>query len=188
MDIAYNTFILVLIILIVNSVNIVDGLDGLITGISIIIMIYFIIIGYFVSHPIFSSYLGFEYNQCIKEISIFCLIVVGIKTGFLWFNSPPAKIFMGDTGSLTIGTICSFISIFVKHEILFLVIGFIFFIEGCSVIIQILYYKITHKKILKIAPIHHHFEYLNIPEIKIVLRLWIVTLFFFVIGLYSIIV
>ena len=141
-----------------NAVNLTDGLDGLATVPVMLVALSFTLISYVVGNTIFSEYLQIQYIPDVGELSIFCGSVVGACLGFLWYNAPPAKIFMGDTGSLSLGGSLAAIAIIVKHEIVLAIIGGLFVLETVSVIIQVVSYKLTGKRIFKMAPIHHHFE------------------------------
>ena len=141
-----------------NAVNLTDGLDGLATVPIMLVALSFTFISYVVGNIIFSEYLQIQYIPDVGEIAIFCGAIVGSCLGFLWYNAPPAKIFMGDTGSLSLGGSLAAIAIIVKHEIVLAIIGGLFVLETVSVIIQVISFKLTGKRIFKMAPIHHHFE------------------------------
>ena len=141
-----------------NAVNLTDGLDGLATVPVMLVALSFTLISYVVGNSIFSDYLQIQYIPDVGELSIFCGSVVGSCLGFLWYNAPPAKIFMGDTGSLSLGGSLAAVAIIVKHEIVLAIIGGLFVLETVSVIIQVISYKLTGKRVFKMAPIHHHFE------------------------------
>ena len=132
---------------------------------------------------IFSEYLQIQYIPDVGELSIFCGSVVGACLGFLWYNAPPAKIFMGDTGSLSLGGSLAAIAIIVKHEIVLAIIGGLFVLETASVIIQVISFKLTGKRIFKMAPIHHHFEKKGWAESTIVIRFWIIAIILALVGL-----
>lgn len=158
-----------------NAVNITDGLDGLAIGCSIIAGISFAIIAYISGRVDFSEYLRIPYIPGAGELSIFCAALVGGGMGFLWYNSYPAQIFMGDTGSLALGGMLALVSIIVKQEILMIVIGGVFVAEAVSVLMQRYFFKITKKRIFLCAPLHHHFQFAKWPESKITLRFWIIA-------------
>ena len=141
-----------------NAVNLTDGLDGLATVPVMLVALSFTLISYIVGNTIFSEYLKIQYIPDVGELSIFCGSIVGACLGFLWYNAPPAKIFMGDTGSLSLGGSLAAVAIIVKHEIVLAIIGGLFVLETVSVIIQVISFKLTGKRIFKMAPIHHHFE------------------------------
>ena len=141
------------------------------------------IISYATGHVNFSSYLNITYIYNSGEIAVFCMAMVGSCLGFLWYNAPPAKIFMGDTGSLSLGGSLAAIAIIVKHEIVLAIVGGLFVLETVSVIIQVLSFKLTGKRIFKMAPIHHHFEKKGWPESTIVIRFWIIAIILALVGL-----
>jgi phospho-N-acetylmuramoyl-pentapeptide-transferase len=172
-----------------NAVNLTDGLDGLVSIPIIFASIGLIVSIYMVSDPEISSIYSIFYIENSAEISILLFSLVGSMLGFLWFNSYPASIFIGDVGSLSIGALLGVISVIIKSEIFFAIIGGIFVLEALSVIIQVYYFKYTKgKRIFKMAPLHHHYEKLNIPETKVVVRFWIVSFLFLCIGLLTFII
>ena len=163
-----------------NAINLTDGLDGLATGLSAIVFFTLGIIAYASGHVNFSSYLNITYISQSGEIAVFCMAMVGACLGFLWYNSHPASIFMGDTGSLALGAAMGTIAIILKKEILLIIIAGVFVIEALSVIMQVSFFKYTRKKygaarkIFLMAPLHHHYELKGIKESKIVIRFWII--------------
>tara|TARA_A100001015_G_scaffold320977_1_gene449460 strand:- start:6082 stop:7167 length:1086 start_codon:yes stop_codon:yes gene_type:complete len=166
-----------------NAVNLTDGLDGLATVPVMLVALSFTLISYVVGNTIFSEYLQIQYIPDVGELSIFCGSIVGACLGFLWYNAPPAKIFMGDTGSLSLGGSLAAIAIIVKHEIVLAIIGGLFVLETVSVIIQVVSFKLTGKRIFKMAPIHHHFEKKGWAESTIVIRFWIIAIILALVGL-----
>ena len=166
-----------------NAVNLTDGLDGLATVPVMLVALSFTLISYVVGNTIFSDYLKIQYIPDVGELSIFCGSIVGSCLGFLWYNAPPAKIFMGDTGSLSLGGSLAAIAIIVKHEIVLAIIGGLFVLETVSVIIQVASFKLTGKRIFKMAPIHHHFEKKGWAESTIVIRFWIIAIILALVGL-----
>ena len=166
-----------------NAVNLTDGLDGLATVPVMLVALSFTLISYVVGNTIFSEYLKLQYIPDTGELAIFCGSIVGSCLGFLWYNAPPAKIFMGDTGSLSLGGSLAAIAIIVKHEIVLAIIGGLFVLETVSVIIQVISFKLTGKRIFKMAPIHHHFEQKGWAESTIVIRFWIIAIILALIGL-----
>ena len=166
-----------------NAVNLTDGLDGLATVPVMLVALSFTLISYVVGNTIFSEYLKIQYIPDVGELSIFCGSVVGSCLGFLWYNAPPAKIFMGDTGSLSLGGSLAAIAIIVKHEIVLAIIGGLFVLETASVIIQVVSFKLTGKRIFRMAPIHHHFEKKGWAESTIVIRFWIIAIILALVGL-----
>ncbi len=166
-----------------NAVNLTDGLDGLATVPVMLVALSFTLISYVVGNTIFSEYLKIQYIPDVGELSIFCGSIVGSCLGFLWYNAPPAKIFMGDTGSLSLGGSLAAIAIIVKHEIVLAIIGGLFVLETVSVIIQVISFKFTGRRIFKMAPIHHHFEKKGWAESTIVIRFWIIAIILALVGL-----
>ena len=166
-----------------NSVNLTDGLDGLAIVPTMIAGGTFAIIAYLAGNTIFSSYLGINYVPGSGELAVVCSALIGAGLGFLWFNAPPAQIFMGDTGSLALGGLIGTVAIAVKHEIELVVIGGIFVAEAVSVILQVASFKLTGKRVFKMAPIHHHFEQLGWSEPQVVMRFWIIAFVLALVGL-----
>ncbi len=166
-----------------NAVNLTDGLDGLATVPVILVAACFAFISYVTGNIVFSDYLQIPYIEGTGEISIFCGAMIGSCLGFLWFNAPPAKIFMGDTGSLSLGGSLGAIGIITKHEIVLAITGGLFVLEAVSVMVQVISYKMTGKRIFKMAPIHHHFEKKGWPESTVVIRFWIISIILAMIGL-----
>ena len=166
-----------------NAVNLTDGLDGLAIVPVMIVALSFAFIAYVSGNIIFSEYLQINYIEGSGELSVFCGAVVGSALGFLWFNAPPAKVFMGDTGSLALGGALGSLSIITKHEIVLAIIGGLFVLETLSVIIQVVSFKLTGKRVFQMAPLHHHFEKKGWAEPTIVIRFWIITIVLALIGL-----
>ena len=166
-----------------NAVNLTDGLDGLATVPVILVAACFAFISYVTGNIVFSDYLQIPYIEGVGEVSIFCGSIIGACLGFLWFNAPPAKIFMGDTGSLALGGSLGAISIITKHEIVLAITGGLFVFEAFSVIVQVISFKLTGKRIFKMAPIHHHFEKKGWQESTVVIRFWIISIILAMIGL-----
>ena len=166
-----------------NAVNLTDGLDGLATVPVILVALSFTLICYVVGNTIFSEYLQIPYIPNVGEASIFCGSIVGACLGFLWYNAPPAKIFMGDTGSLSLGGSLGAVSIIAKHEIVLAIIGGLFVLETVSVIIQVISFKLTGKRVFMMAPLHHHFEKKGWAESTVVIRFWIISIILALIGL-----
>jgi phospho-N-acetylmuramoyl-pentapeptide-transferase len=166
-----------------NAVNLTDGLDGLATVPVILVAGCFAFISYVSGNIVFSEYLQIIYIEGTGEISIFCGAIIGACLGFLWFNAPPAKIFMGDTGSLSLGGSLGAIGIITKHEIVLAITGGLFVLEALSVMVQVISFKLTGKRIFKMAPIHHHFEKKGWPESTVVIRFWIISIILAMIGL-----
>ena len=166
-----------------NAVNLTDGLDGLATVPVMLVAVSFTLICYVVGNTVFSEYLKIPYIENAGEASIFCGAMVGSCLGFLWYNAPPAKIFMGDTGSLSLGSSLGAVSIITKHEIVLVIIGGLFVLETVSVIIQVLSFKLTGKRVFMMAPLHHHFEKKGWSESTVVIRFWIISIVLALIGL-----
>ena len=166
-----------------NAVNLTDGLDGLATVPVILVAGCFAFISYVTGNIVFSEYLQIPYIQGTGEVAVFCGSIIGACLGFLWFNAPPAKIFMGDTGSLALGSSLGAVSIITKHEIVLAITGGLFVFEAISVIVQVISFKLTGKRIFKMAPIHHHFEKKGWPESTVVIRFWIISIILAMIGL-----
>ena len=166
-----------------NAVNLTDGLDGLATVPVMLVALSFSLICYLVGNKIFANYLQIQYISNVGELSIFCGSIVGSCLGFLWYNAPPAKIFMGDTGSLSLGGSIASVAIIVKHEIVLAIIGGLFVLETVSVIIQVISFKLTGKRVFMMAPIHHHFEKKGWPESTVVIRFWIIAIILALVGL-----
>ena len=166
-----------------NAVNLTDGLDGLAIVPSMIAAGAFAIIAYLAGNSIFASYLGINYVAGTGELAIICGALIGAGLGFLWFNAPPAQIFMGDTGSLALGGMLGAVAVAIKHEIVLIIVGGLFVLEALSVIVQVTSFKLTGKRVFRMAPIHHHFEQLGWSEPQIVIRFWIVSFVLALIGL-----
>jgi len=166
-----------------NCVNLTDGLDGLAIVPSMIAAGTFAIVAYLVGNSVFSSYLGVNHVAGVGELAIVCSAMTGAGLGFLWFNAPPAQIFMGDTGSLALGGLIGAVAVSVKQEFLLPIVGGLFVLEGVSVIIQVAYYKRTGRRIFLMAPIHHHFEQKGWKEPQIVIRFWIIAFVLALVGL-----
>ncbi len=166
-----------------NAVNLTDGLDGLAIVPVMIAGLCFCLIAYLVGNQIFASYLQIPHVIGSGELAVLCGALVGASLGFLWFNAPPAMIFMGDTGSLAVGSMLGAISIITKHELVLAIIGGVFVLETVSVIMQVGYFKLTGERIFLMAPIHHHFEKKGWAESTIVVRFWIISVVLALIGL-----
>ena len=166
-----------------NAVNLTDGLDGLAIMPVMIAAMTLGVISYVVGNVNFAEYLGVHYVPLTGELLIFATALLGAGLGFLWYNAPPAAVFMGDTGSLALGGALGAIAVCIKHEIVLAIVGGLFVVEALSVIIQVLYYKRTKKRIFLMAPIHHHFEKRGWSEPQIVIRFWIISLILAMVGL-----
>jgi phospho-N-acetylmuramoyl-pentapeptide-transferase len=166
-----------------NAVNLTDGLDGLAIGPVMIAAASFLGIAYLVGNAVFADYLQIHYVAGTGELAVICGAVVGAGIGFLWFNAPPASIFMGDTGSLALGGLIGSVAVATKHEITLAIIGGLFVLEAASVIVQVVSFKLFGKRVFRMAPIHHHFEQLGWTESQIVIRFWIIALVLALVGL-----
>ena len=166
-----------------NAVNLTDGLDGLAIVPVMIASASFGMISYLAGNAVFSDYLQINYVAGTGELAVLCGAVLGAGLGFLWFNAPPASIFMGDTGSLALGGMLGSIAVAVKHEIVLAVIGGLFVLEAVSVIVQVASFKLTGKRVFRMAPIHHHFEQKGWTEPQIVIRFWIISVMLALVGL-----
>ena len=166
-----------------NSVNLTDGLDGLAIMPVIIASGTFALIAYLVGNSVFASYLQVTYVAGAGELAVFCAAIIGAGLGFLWYNAPPAMIFMGDTGSLALGGALGVVSVVTKHEIVLGIVGGLFVLETVSVIIQVISFKLTGKRVFRMAPIHHHYEKKGWAEPTIVIRFWIIAVLLALVGL-----
>jgi phospho-N-acetylmuramoyl-pentapeptide-transferase len=187
-QLSYLYYMLLLIIIIgsSNAVNLTDGLDGLAVGNVTIIACIFSIIAYLTGTFHFAQLLHIIYIPQIREISVFLLSIVGASLGFLWYNSYPAEIFMGDTGSLFLGGVIGMTALFIKQELLLIILGGVFVVETMSVMLQVFCYKKLGRRIFKMAPLHHHFELQGVHEIKITIRFWILGIICAILSLISI--
>jgi phospho-N-acetylmuramoyl-pentapeptide-transferase len=166
-----------------NAVNLTDGLDGLAIVPSMIAAGCFALIAYLAGNAIFANYLQIHHVAGAGELSVFCGAMVGASLGFLWFNAPPAMVFMGDTGSLSIGAALGTISVVTKHELVLAIIGGLFVLEAISVIVQVASFKMTGRRVFRMAPLHHHFEQKGWEEPTIVIRFWIIAWILAIAGL-----
>lgn len=166
-----------------NAVNLTDGLDGLAIGPAMLSAASFLIICYVVGHVHFANYLGVTYIAGAGELSVFCSAMVGAALGFLWFNTYPAQVFMGDVGSLALGAALGAVAMVTRHEIVLAIIGGIFVLETLSVIIQVASFKLVGKRVFRMAPLHHHFELKGWAEPKIIVRFWIISIILSLVGL-----
>jgi phospho-N-acetylmuramoyl-pentapeptide-transferase len=158
-----------------NAVNLTDGLDGLAIVPVMIAAGCFALIAYLVGNTVFSNYLQIHYVSGAGELAVFCGALVGASLGFLWFNAPPAMVFMGDTGSLSVGGALGAVSVITKHELVLVIIGGLFVLETVSVIVQVISFKLTGRRVFRMAPLHHHFEQKGWAEPTIVIRFWIIA-------------
>ncbi|MFP5447880.1 MAG: phospho-N-acetylmuramoyl-pentapeptide-transferase [Caulobacterales bacterium 32-67-6] len=166
-----------------NAVNFTDGLDGLATVPVMIAAAAFGLIAYLVGNYLFANYLQLHFVPGVGEVAVFCGAIIGAGLGFLWYNAPPAKIFMGDTGSLALGGALGAVAVATKHEIVLAIVGGLFVLETLSVMIQVASFKLTGRRVFRMAPIHHHFEKLGWSESTVVIRFWIVAVMLALLGL-----
>ena len=166
-----------------NAVNLTDGLDGLAIVPTIICASVLALIAYLVGNRIFADYLQLNPIPGVGELAVFCSALVGAGLGFLWFNAPPAAVFMGDTGSLSLGGALGAVAVATKHEIVLMIVGGLFVVETVSVVIQVFWYKRTGNRVFLMAPLHHHFEKKGWAEPTIVIRFWIISMILALVGL-----
>nr|VFK16612.1 MAG: Phospho-N-acetylmuramoyl-pentapeptide-transferase [Candidatus Kentron sp. LPFa]VFK31924.1 MAG: Phospho-N-acetylmuramoyl-pentapeptide-transferase [Candidatus Kentron sp. LPFa] len=166
-----------------NAVNLTDGLDGLAILPTVMIAGALAIFAYVAGHMEFANYLGFPYIKGVGEVVVVCGAIVGAGLGFLWFNTYPAQVFMGDVGALALGAALGVIAVLVRQELVLFIMGGIFVMETVSVILQVGSYKLTGRRIFRMAPLHHHFELMGWPEPRVIVRFWVITVVFVLIGL-----
>jgi phospho-N-acetylmuramoyl-pentapeptide-transferase len=166
-----------------NAVNLTDGLDGLAIVPIMIAAACFGFICYLVGNVVFANYLQLHSVPGSGELAVFCGALVGASLGFLWFNAPPAMVFMGDTGSLSVGGSIGAISVITKHELVLAIVGGLFVLEAVSVIVQVISFKLTGRRVFRMAPLHHHYEQKGWHESTIVIRFWIIALILALVGL-----
>ncbi|MEQ9661097.1 MAG: phospho-N-acetylmuramoyl-pentapeptide-transferase [Parasphingopyxis sp.] len=184
-DIGYVYYLFAMLVIVGagNAVNLTDGLDGLATMPVIIASVAFMMIVYLVGREDYASYLGIPYVEGAGDLAVVCAAIVGAGLAFLWFNAPPAAVFMGDTGSLALGGALGAIAVTAHHEVVLGIIGGLFVLEALSVIIQVFFYKRTGRRVFKMAPIHHHFEQMGWSEPTVVIRFWIISFILALAGL-----
>jgi len=175
LGIFYILFVILVITGSSNAVNLTDGLDGLAIGIVIMVALAFSVLSYVSGNIKFSHYLLIPYLVGSGELTVFCAAILGAGLGFLWFNCYPASIFMGDVGSLALGGALGTVALLIKKELLLVIVGGIFVVEALSVILQVASFRLTKKRIFRIAPLHHHFQFLGWPESRVIVRFWIVA-------------
>jgi phospho-N-acetylmuramoyl-pentapeptide-transferase len=166
-----------------NAVNLTDGLDGLAIGCMMVAAMSYAIFAYVTGNAEFAKYLLLPHHSRVSEVTVFCMATVGAGAGFLWFNCYPARVFMGDTGSLSLGGLLGMMAICSRQELLLVIIGGVFVMEAMSVILQVGSFKLTGKRIFRMAPIHHHFELMGWKETKVITRFWILAIMFALAGL-----
>lgn len=172
----YVLFVILVLTSSTNAVNLTDGLDGLAIGCTVIAALTYSVLSYIAGNFKLSEYLNVFYLPGSGELAVFCAAMVGAGLGFLWYNSFPATVFMGDTGSLALGGGIGIVAVFIKKELLLFLVGGIFVIEALSVVLQVIWFKTTKKRLFLMAPIHHHFQLMGWPESKITIRFWIVAI------------
>ena len=185
LGVLYIPFVVIVLVGASNAVNLTDGLDGLALVPIMIAAGCFALIAYLAGNAIFADYLKILFVPGTGELAVFCAAIIGAGLGFLWYNAPPAMVFMGDTGSLAFGGALGAVAVMVKHEIVLAIIGGLFVLEAVSVMIQVASFKLTGKRVFRMAPIHHHFEKLGWKESTVVIRFWIVAVVLALIGLSS---
>jgi phospho-N-acetylmuramoyl-pentapeptide-transferase len=168
-----------------NAVNLTDGLDGLAVMPTVMVAGALGVFAYATGHSAFADYLGIPYIAGVGELAIFCGTMVGAGLGFLWFNTYPAQVFMGDVGALALGAALGVVAVLVRQEIVLLIMGGVFVMETVSVILQVGSYKLTGRRIFRMAPLHHHFELKGWPEPRVIVRFWIITVVLVLVGLAS---
>jgi phospho-N-acetylmuramoyl-pentapeptide-transferase len=183
LGVLYVPFFLFMLVGFSNAVNLTDGLDGLAIGATLITASSYAVFTYVAGHRLVANYLQVTYVAGLGEVSIFCAALAGASLGFLWFNSHPAEVFMGDVGSLAIGAAIASVALLAKQELLLVIVGGLFVLETLSVIAQVTSFKLTGKRVLRMAPLHHHFELAGWAESKIIARFWIIALICALIGL-----
>jgi phospho-N-acetylmuramoyl-pentapeptide-transferase len=166
-----------------NAVNLTDGLDGLATMPVIIASLAFLLISYLVGNVKFAAYLGIPHVPGAGDLTVLLMAIIGAGLAFLWFNAPPAAVFMGDTGSLALGGALGAVAVATHHEFVLAIVGGLFVVEALSVVIQVAVYKRTGKRVFLMAPIHHHFEHLGWSEPTVVIRFWIISFVLALAGL-----
>ncbi|MDH3892914.1 MAG: phospho-N-acetylmuramoyl-pentapeptide-transferase, partial [Chromatiales bacterium] len=181
----YALFAFLVIVGTSNAVNLTDGLDGLAIMPAVLVAGGLGIFAYATSNVNFSSYLGIPFIDGAGEMLVFCATLAGAGLGFLWFNSYPAQVFMGDVGALGIGAALGSVAVVVKQELVLVIMGGVFVIETVSVILQVASFRLTGKRIFRMAPLHHHFELKGWPEPKVIVRFWIITVILVLVGLSS---
>ncbi len=166
-----------------NAVNLTDGLDGLAIMPCVLVAAALAVFAYATGNVKFATYLGIPYVPGVGEVAIFCAVIVGAGLGFLWFNTYPAQVFMGDVGALALGAALGVVAVVCRQELVLLIMGGVFVAETLSVMLQVGYFKLTRRRIFRMAPLHHHFELKGWPEPKIIVRFWIITVILVLVGL-----
>ncbi|MDA1073944.1 MAG: phospho-N-acetylmuramoyl-pentapeptide-transferase [Proteobacteria bacterium] len=183
LGIAYIFVVYLVVVGMSNAVNLTDGLDGLAIMPTVMVGAALGLISYLVGHVEFAAYLQIPHIPNAGELAVFCGALIGAGLGFLWFNTYPAQVFMGDVGALALGAALAVVAVIIRHEIVLFIMGGLFVLETVSVILQVASFRLTGKRIFRMAPIHHHFELMGWPEPRIIVRFWIITLVLVLIGL-----
>jgi len=181
----YVVFVYFVIVGSSNAVNLTDGLDGLAILPTVMVAGALAVFAYLSGHVTFSGYLGIPYVPGVGEVTVFCGAMVGSGLGFLWFNTYPAQVFMGDIGALSLGAALGIVAVVTRQELVLFIMGGVFVVETLSVILQVSSYKLTGKRIFKMAPLHHHYELKGWPEPRVIVRFWIITVILILVGLAS---
>jgi phospho-N-acetylmuramoyl-pentapeptide-transferase len=179
----YVPFVVLVLVGSSNAVNLTDGLDGLAIGVTLIAASTYAVFTYVAGNRVVASYLQVEYVSGVGEVTVFCAALVGASLGFLWFNAHPAQVFMGDVGSLAIGAAIGSVAVLAKQEIVLVLVGGIFVLEALSVMLQVASFKLTGRRVLRMSPLHHHFELVGWAEPKIIVRFWILAILCALLGL-----
>jgi len=179
----YCLFALLVVVGASNAVNLTDGLDGLAILPTVMVASALAIFAYVAGHLYFSKYLGVPYVPGAGELAVFCAAIGGAGLGFLWFNAYPAEVFMGDVGALALGAALGVVAVIVRQEIVLFIMGGVFVVETISVMLQVASFKLTGKRIFRMAPLHHHYELKGWKETQVVVRFWIITMMLVLIGL-----
>ena len=183
LGIFYIPFAILVLVGASNAVNLTDGLDGLAIGATLVAAATYAVFTYVAGNAVLAGYLQLEIVPGVGEVTIFCAALVGASLGFLWFNSHPAEVFMGDVGSLALGGAIGIVALLAKQELLLVIVGGLFVVEALSVIVQVLSFKLTGKRVLRMSPLHHHFELKGWAESKVIVRFWILAILFALVSL-----
>jgi phospho-N-acetylmuramoyl-pentapeptide-transferase len=179
----YIPFVVLVLVGVSNAVNLTDGLDGLAIGATSVAAATYAVFTYVAGNRVIANYLQISYVAGVGEVAVFCGALVGAGLGFLWYNSHPAEVFMGDVGSLSLGAAIGSVAVVAKQEILLVLVGGLFVMEALSVIIQVTSFKLTKKRVFRMAPLHHHFELSGWAEPKVIVRFWILSILFALLSL-----
>jgi phospho-N-acetylmuramoyl-pentapeptide-transferase len=179
----YIPFVILVLVGVTNAVNLTDGLDGLAIGATTVASATYAVFTYIAGNRVIANYLQISYVPGVGEVAVFCGALIGAGLGFLWYNSHPAEVFMGDVGSLSLGAAIGGVAVLAKQEILLVLVGGLFVIEAMSVIIQVTSFKLTKRRVFRMAPLHHHFELSGWAEPKVIVRFWILSILFALLSL-----